>query len=95
VEQISKAALIDNMAAAVACVRTHVDNMIRYFDHITVMFDHNHRIALVAQLLQQLIQTVDITRMHPDTGFVKDVHHIHEAAAQVLDHFDALRFTAG
>ena len=52
------------------------------------------RVAFVAQLLQQLIQAVNIARVHADTRFIEDVHHIHQAAAQMFDHLDALRFAA-
>ncbi len=35
-----------------------------------------------------------VARVHSDAGFVKDVQYIHQAAAQVFDHLNALRLAA-
>ena len=69
--------------------------MVRHLDHVRVMLHDDDRVALVAQLLQQLIQAVHVARVQADARLVEDVHHVHQAAAQVLDHLDALRFAAG
>jgi hypothetical protein len=87
--------LIDDGATMTTSVRANIDHVIGHLNHVGVMLDHQDGIALVTQLLQQLIQAVDIARVHPDAGFVKDVQDIHQAAAQMLDHLDALRLTAG
>jgi hypothetical protein len=38
---------------------------------------------------------VDVARVQADAGLVEDVHHVPEAAAEVLCHLHALRLTAG
>ncbi len=76
-------------------MRANIDNMIGDFDHIGVMFDHDDGVAFVAQFLQQFVHAVDIARVQADTRFVKDIHHIDQAAAEMFDDFDALRFAAG
>jgi hypothetical protein len=56
---------------------------------------HHHRIAFIAQFHQQFVQTVDIPRVQSEAGLVKDIHDIHKAAAQMLNHLDALGFAPG
>ena len=94
-EQAGIAAFIDNLAAAAPGMRAHIDDMIGHFDHIRVMLDHDDGVALVAQFLQQFIHAVHVARVQADARFVKDIHHIHQTAAEVFDDLDALRFAAG
>ena len=93
-EQAGVAALEDDGAAARPGKRPDVDHVVGGLDHVGVVFDDEHRVALVAQLLQQLVQAVHVARVHADARLVKDVQHVHQAAAQVLDHLDALRLAA-
>src|SRR5947209_9022234 len=64
------------------------------FDDVGIMFNHDHAVAFITQLLLEFIQAVYVTRVHSDAGFVKDVQYIHQAAAQVFDHLNALRLAA-
>src|SRR5947209_13520209 len=64
------------------------------FDDVGIMFNHDHAVAFITQLLLEFIQAVYVTRVHSDAGFVKDVQYIHKAAAQVFDHLNALRLAA-
>ena len=59
------------------------------------MLDHKNSISSVSQLLQKFVEAMYVTRVQTNTGFVEHVHHIHQAAAEVLDDLDALRFTTG
>jgi hypothetical protein len=43
------------------------------------MFNHDHAVAFITQLLQEFIQAVYVARVHSDAGFVKDVQYIHKA----------------
>ncbi|MNI07239.1 hypothetical protein D3C73_602460 [compost metagenome] len=54
-QQALEASFIHDGAAAAAGVRPDVDDMIRQLNHIGIMLDDNHSIALVAQLLKQFI----------------------------------------
>ena len=36
-----------------------------------------------------------VARVHSDAWLVKDIHHVHQAAAEMLHHFDALRLATG
>ncbi|MNJ03021.1 hypothetical protein D3C73_1631900 [compost metagenome] len=60
-QQALKASFIGDGSTAAAGMRPHIDNMIRHLYHVGIMLDDNHGIALVTQLLQQLIQPVYIT----------------------------------
>jgi hypothetical protein len=76
-------------------MRTHVHNMVSYFNDIGIVFNDEYRVPSITQLLQKFIQTMHIARVESHAGFVEHVHHVHEAAAQVLDDLHALRFAAG
>ncbi|MNT60026.1 hypothetical protein D3C72_1975830 [compost metagenome] len=49
-------ALRHDMAAAVAAFRAHVDQPVRRLDDVQVVFDDEHRIAGVDELVQHLQQ---------------------------------------
>src|SRR5258708_28830458 len=93
VEQVRETAFVDNRAASITGVRANIDHVIGYFDDFRVMFDDDDGIALVAQLSEQFVQTMNVTRMQPDAWLVKNIHHVHKAAAEMFDHLDALRLT--
>ena len=93
--KIGVAALEDDLAPGVAGRGAHVDDVVGDLHHVRVVLDDDHGVALVAQLLEQLGQAVDVPRMEPDARLVEDVHHVDEAAGQVLDHLDPLRLATG
>ena len=95
VQQILVAALEDDLAALLPGVGTHIDDVIRHFDHVRIVLHDEDGVALVAQLLQQLIQAMHVAWVQSDARLVEDIHHVHQAAAQMLDDLDALRFAAG
>ena len=80
--------------ASPAC-GAHVDDVVSDLDDVRIVLDHDDRVALVAQLLQQLIEPMDVAWMEADARLVEDVGHVDKAAAEVLDHLDALRLAAG
>src|SRR5688500_10701483 len=55
VEEVGKAAFVDNRTTATSGVGANIDNMIGDFDDIGVMFNYKNGITLVTQLLQQLV----------------------------------------
>src|SRR5690348_14472408 len=89
-QQVGKTSLIDHLTAVSASMRTHIDNIVRYFYNIWIMFHDNHRIALITQLFQQLVQAVNVTGMQPDTWLVEDIHHIYQRTVKLFDHLDPL-----
>ena len=70
--------------------RTHIHDMVCHFDHIRVMFHDDDRVALVAQFLQQLIHAMHIARMQANARLIEDIHHVGQAAAEMLDDLHTL-----
>ena len=93
--KVRERALEDDLAAGAAGVRPDVDHVIGRLDHVRVVLDDDHGVAPVAQQLQQLGQAVHVARVEPDARLVEDVHHVDQAAAEVLDQLDALGLAAG
>ena len=51
------------MTAMDSCTRTHIHNIIRKKNCFFIMFDYDHRIALIAQIFQRGKQAVIIALM--------------------------------
>ena len=60
-----------------------------------VMFDNNHRVALITKTLQALQQHRIVTWMQTNAGLIEDIHHSDETTADLSGQTDALRFAAG
>ena len=50
---------------------------------------------LSRRFAQQLIQAVNVARVQANARLVEDIEHVYKAAAEMLDHLDALRLAAG
>lgn len=87
-------ALADDAAAMHARARPHVEDIVGVADRVLVMFDHDHRIALIAQVHQRAQQPVVVALMQPDGGFVQHIQNAGQAAADLAGQTDALRFAA-
>ena len=83
-----------DLAAGAARARPHVHDVVGDPDHVGVVLDDDHRVALVAQLHEQLVEAVHVARVEPDARLVEDVGDVDQAAAEVLDHLDPLRLAA-
>ena len=59
------------------------------------MFDHNHAVAQIAQAFEGGEQAVIVALVQADGGFVQNVHHAGQAAADLAGEADALSFAAG
>ena len=59
------------------------------------MLDHDHGVALVAQALERVDETVVVALVQADGGLVEDVEHAHEARADLGGQADALCLAAG
>ena len=60
-----------NPATLIATIGSQIDNPVRSFDNVHVVFDYQHRIAAVDQPLQGVQQFADIIKMQAGGGFVK------------------------
>src|SRR5271167_1564728 len=85
----------DDPAAAVAAFRTQIHDPIRSLDHIEVVFNHDNRIALVAQTLQYDQQLSNVREMQTRGRFIENVQGAAGGALrQFLGQLDALRLAA-
>src|SRR5690606_9999952 len=64
-------------------------------DHLGFVLDHEHGVALVAQLDEQFVHPLDVVRVQPGGGLVEDVGGVRQAGDEVAHHFDALGLAAG
>ncbi len=88
-------ALGDDLAAMNAGGRAHVDHMVGGENRLLVMFDHQHRIAQVAQALEADQQPVIVALVQADGGFVQHIEHAGQARADLRGQPDTLALAAG
>ena len=72
-----------------------VDDVVGDGDRLRLVLDHEHGVALVAQLEQQLVHPLDVVGVEADGRLVEDVGDVGERRAQVADHLGALGLAAG
>ena len=88
-------ALEDDLTAGRAGPGSEVDHMITDGDGLRLVLDHEHRVALVPQLQQQLVHPLDVVRVQADRRLVEHVRDVGEARSEMTDHLGALRLAAG
>ena len=93
--QIFHVSLVDNLAAQTSGLGTDVDDIIGGPDDFFVMFHHDHRIAQLLQLAQDVYQLVRVAAVKSDARFVQNVETAHKTASQGSCQIDTLAFTAG
>ena len=74
--------------------RGRFDELIGGADDRFLVFDHEERVALVAQIVHHADQPADIARMQADARFVHDEKRVHERCAEAGGEIDALHFAA-
>ena len=79
-----------DLAAAAAGAGAEVDDVVGDRDRVRVVLHDEHRVALVAQLEQQVVHPLDVMRVQADGGLVEDVGDVGERGAEVADHPGAL-----
>ena len=84
----------DDLAAAHAGAGPHVDDIVGGADRVLVMLDDEHGVAEIAEAAQRREQHVVVALVKADAGFVEDVEHARQAAADLAGEADALRFAA-
>lgn len=92
--QSLQGALEADGAARRAGAGAEVDHVVGDRDHFRLVLHHEHRVALVPQLQQQLVHPLDVMRVQADGGLVEDVGGVGERGAEVTDHLDALCLAA-
>ena len=74
--------------------RPHINHVIGIHHHVFVVFDHDYRVARVAQLLQRMNQPEVIAVVQPDAWFVENIKYINQLRANLGCQPDALRFAS-
>jgi hypothetical protein len=63
-------------------------------DQLRLMLDHEHRVALVPQLQQQVVHPLDVMGVQARGRLVEDVGDVGQRRTQMADHLRALRLAA-
>ncbi|GBD36794.1 hypothetical protein HRbin36_01922 [bacterium HR36] len=72
-----------------------VNHPVGGFDHLEVVFDHQHRVATIHQLMQHAQQLGHVVEMQTRRRFVKDVQSAAGGSlAQLASELNPLRFAA-
>ncbi len=95
VAQLGRCAVEDDLAAALARARTHIDDAVRLEHDLRVVFDHQQRIAGIAQPLHDGDHALHVARMQSDRRLIEHEQRVHQRGAQRRGQIDALDFTAG
>ena len=85
----------DQFAAMDPGAGAEVQQIIRRKHGVHVVFNHNDRVADVAEFAESGEQTVVVTLMQSDAGFVENVKHADESAAELSRQTDSLCLAAG
>jgi len=86
----------DQLAALVAAFRPQINYPINRFYYIQIVFNDQHGIAFVRELMQDREQAVDVVEMQAGGRFVQDIQSLAGGAAgQLIGQLDPLRLAAG
>ena len=88
---------MDDPAAAFAAFWAQFDHPVGGGDHVEVVLDHHHRLALFGQILEHAQQARDFVLVQPRRGLVEHVEGLARAAAfgKPRGKLEALGFAAG
>ena len=93
--QLVARALKHQMAAALPVTRAKVHNLVGRAHHAGFVFDHNDRVAEIAQAVKDADEAFGVARMKADARFVEDIQCVHEARAEAGCEIHALGFATG
>ena len=85
---------IHHAAAVLAGAEAHVDEVIGHGNHVGVVLDDDHGVALIAQLPQDGDQPLVVARVQADRRLVEHVQRADQRRAERRREVDALRFAA-
>ena len=92
-------------SAAVPCATTcaamharagaQIDHMVGLADRVLVVFDHDDRVAEIAQIHQRVEQALIVALVQADRGLIENVHDADQSGADLTGEANSLRFAAG
>src|SRR5205809_10272 len=68
-----RGAVRNDAPAAGAALRAQVDQMVRAADHVQVVFDHDNRVALVDQPVQDVQELTGVLEVQAGRGLIEEV----------------------
>ena len=85
----------DDLATFGATFGAEIDQPVGGLDHVQVVFDHHHGVAVIAQAVQHVEQLLDVREVQAGGRLVEDVQGLAGVAlAQLARQLDPLRLTA-
>ena len=93
--KVFERSLRDDFAAANPRPRTEIDDVIGRAHRFLVVFDDDHRVSLVAEVLEAVEQQAVVARVQADRRLVEDVNHSDESATNLGREANALAFSTG
>ena len=90
----SSVALVADGAARRTGAGAEIDDVVRDRDGLRLVLHDEHRVALVAQLQQQVVHPLYVMGVQSDGGLVEDIGDVGERGAEMADHLGALRLAA-
>jgi hypothetical protein len=88
-------ALEDHLATGRTGAGAEVDDVVGDRDRLRLVLDDQHGVALVPQLQQQVVHSLDVVRMQADRRLVEHVRDVGQRGPHLPDHLRPLRLTAG
>ena len=84
-----------DLAAAGATFGTQVDQVIAGLDDVEIVFDHNHRVALVDQPAEHGQEPANVLEVKARRWFIEDVHRVTgRTFSELRCELDPLSFSA-
>ena len=65
-----------NRSAAISAFRSHINDLVRSFDHIQIVFDDDNGIAALRQTPQDLNKLVDILKVQSGCRFIQYIYRL-------------------
>lgn len=80
-------------AATFSVAWTYINDLIGLLHHAGFMFDDDHRVLVIPESLEQVDQSVGISGMESDAGFIEHIKGVDQPAAQTAGEIHAFSFS--
>ena len=87
-------AVEDDLAAALAGARAHVDDAVGLEHDLRIVLDHQQRVAGIAQPLHDADHALHVARMQADRGLIEHEQRVDQRGAERGGQIDALHLAA-
>ncbi len=77
-EKTRQVARVHDATALLTRTEAQIDDVIGDADHVLVVLDDEHRVALIAKLTEDLDQPLVVARVQPDRRLIENVERAHQ-----------------